>query len=238
VHWQDNVIATINLPPVCAAANDGVPDYVTTGRLTITDLSQFTSFATFLLHNPDFEWTVSTSKLRVTALGTIFDNISLSKTIGFKAFNNLPGVTIANFKLPSDDPEGGIHIETDSAIPSSAQLGIDLGTVSFRSSFEGTFVGPLSASNLFLAPNAVTNTHLSGRIVPQSGTDLENIGKLFTGYLAAENQTLSVTGDSVQPSGGQTVTWLSEAFKTLTLEVTLPGQKFDIITSIALDDLD
>ncbi|ESK92921.1 hypothetical protein Moror_8994 [Moniliophthora roreri MCA 2997] len=238
VHWQDNVIATINLPPVCAAANDGVPNYVTTGRLTITDLSQFTSFATFLLHNPDFEWTVSTSKLRVTALGTIFDNISLSKTIGFKAFNNLPGVTIANFELPSDDPEGGIHIETDSTIPSPAQLGIDLGTVSFSSSFNGTFIGPLSASDLFLAPNVVTTTHLSGRIVPQSGSDLENIGKLFTGYLAAKNQTLSVTGDSVQPSGGQTVTWLSEAFKTLTLEVTLPGQKFDIITSIALDDLD
>lgn len=82
---------------------------------------RFTDFATFLLHNPSFEWTIHTDKLRVTALGTIFDNVSLSKSISFKAFNNLPGVTISNFKLPSDDPAGGIHIETDSVIPSQSR---------------------------------------------------------------------------------------------------------------------
>ena len=74
-----------------------------------------------MLHNEDFTWTISTDKLRVTALGTIFDNVSLSKDVSFKAFNNLPGVTISNFQLPSDDPAGGIHIETDSDIPSPAR---------------------------------------------------------------------------------------------------------------------
>jgi hypothetical protein len=98
----------------------------------------------------------------VTALGTIFDNISLSKVVTFKAFNGLPGVTISNFKLPSDDPAGGIHIETDASIPSPArespqaflayvilhliiepcsEIGIDLGTVTFQSSFQGTVIG-------------------------------------------------------------------------------------------------
>lgn len=109
------------------------------GHLTITDLgasvsstgycslnadslhlNSFTDFATFLLHNPSFEWTISTNKLRLTALGTIFDDVSLSKMISFKAFNGLPGVTIANFKLPGDDPAGGIMISTDSMIPSPA----------------------------------------------------------------------------------------------------------------------
>jgi hypothetical protein len=33
------------------------------------------------------------------------------------------------------------------------------------------------------------------------------------------------------------VAWLSAAFKTLTLDVILPGQKFDIITAIDLDQL-
>lgn len=106
---------------VCAAANTGVPDYVTSGRLTITDSAKFTDFATFLLHNPDFTWTISTPKLRLTALGTIFDNVTLSKDVTFKAFNGLPGVTISNFQLPSDDPAGGIHIETDAEIPSPAR---------------------------------------------------------------------------------------------------------------------
>jgi hypothetical protein len=85
--------------------------------------ARFTAFATALLHEESFEWTISTPKLRVKALGTIFDNVALSKTIALKAFNNLPGVTISNFQLPSDEPgfPGGIHIETDSLIPSPAR---------------------------------------------------------------------------------------------------------------------
>ncbi|KAH9934026.1 uncharacterized protein BXZ73DRAFT_100865 [Epithele typhae] len=239
VTWQGNDIATIALPPVCASANDGVPDYRTSGRLSITDQDQFTNFATFLLHNPDFEWTISTGALRLTALGTVFDNVQLSKDVSFKAFNNLPGVTISNFQLPSDDPAGGIHIETDSLIPSSAQIGIDLGTVTFEAGFKGTTVGPLSGSNLFLAAGATVNLHLSGRITPKSGNDLDAMGDLFTNFLHAENQTLQVQGESVQPSGSSgPVSWLSTAFKTLTLDVTLPGQKFDIIQSIEMSDLE
>ncbi|KAJ7072466.1 hypothetical protein C8F01DRAFT_1299136 [Mycena amicta] len=238
VAWEGQNIAQISLPPVCVAANTGRPNYVTTARLTITNSAAFTNFATDILHNPDFTWTVTTSKLRLQALGTIFDNVQLSKDLKFKAFNNLPGVTISNFKLPSDDPAGGIHIETDSLIPSPAQLGLDLGDVGFISSFQGVEVGPLSASNLFIAPTATTKAHLSGRITPKSGSDLDTIGVLFSNFLAGKNQTLSVQGDSVQPSGSSSpVTWLSTAFKTLTLSVTLPGQIFTLIDSINLNEL-
>ncbi|KAJ7716738.1 hypothetical protein DFH07DRAFT_349612 [Mycena maculata] len=238
VVWQNQSIAQIALPSVCAAANTGVPNYVTSAHLTITDSAAFTDFATFLLHNPEFTWTVSTLSLRLTALGTIFDNVALSKDISFKAFNGLPGVTISNFQLPSDDPAGGITIETDAMIPSQAQLGIDLGTVGFTASFMGTEVGPLSGSGLFLAPSATTTSALTGRIIPQSGTDLDNIGVLFSNFLAGDNQTLMVQGNSVQPDGSSApVTWLSTAFKTLSLEVILPGEKFTIIESIALDQL-
>ncbi|KAI0321180.1 hypothetical protein OF83DRAFT_1280620 [Amylostereum chailletii] len=238
VTWQGHDIAQIELPDLCAAATTGIPNLQTNAHLTITDNDQFTSFATFLLHQPEFTWTISTDKLRVTALGTIFDGVSLTKDVSFKAFNNLPGVTISNFQLPSDDPAGGIHIETDSDIPSPAQLGIDLGTVGFISFFQDALVGPLSGDHLVLAPETTTKTHLSGRIVPQSGDDLNTIGQLFTDYLAGKNQTLKVKGDSVQPSGaGGPVNWLSTAFKTLELDVTLPGQVFTIIESITISDL-
>ncbi|KAF9051008.1 hypothetical protein BDZ89DRAFT_1056905 [Hymenopellis radicata] len=238
VTWQGTNIAEIALDPICAAANDGVPNYNTQARLTITNTDRFTTFATYLLHNEDFEWTISTDKLRLNALGTIFDNISLEKKVSFKAFNNLPGVTISNFKLPSDDDAGGIHIETDALIPSSAQLGIDLGTVGFQTFYGDTNLGPLSASNLFLTANAATRTHLSGRIVPQSGGDLDNVGVLFSDFLAGKNSTLLTKGDSVQPDGSSgPVGWLSTAFKTLELSVTLPGEKFDVIKTIALSDL-
>jgi Protein of unknown function (DUF3712) len=82
---------------------------------------RFTTFATFLLHNPSFTWTIHTKKLRVTALGIVFSGVYLSKDVTFAAFDGLPGVTISNFQLPSDDPAGGIHIETDALIPSSAR---------------------------------------------------------------------------------------------------------------------
>ncbi|KAH7915074.1 hypothetical protein BJ138DRAFT_1122997 [Hygrophoropsis aurantiaca] len=239
VTWQGQDIATISLPPVCAAANTGVPDYQAQGTLVITNQEQFTSYATYLLHNPSFEWTISTTKLRVTALGTIFDNVSLTKTITLKAFNNLPGVTISNFQLPSDDPAGGITIDTDALIPSPAQLGIDLGTVGFQAYFENTLVGPLTGTNLYLPAESQVTSHLTGRMVPQTGSALDVIGQLFSEYLAADNITLSVKGESVQPPGASgSVTWLSTAFQTLTLDVILPGQKYNIIQSIALSDLE
>ena len=186
----------------------------------------------------------------------------MSKTITLKAFNSLPGVTISNFQLPSDDPAGGITISTDSVIPSPARsfrfvfapfltdlssqnlastlaalvswpiLRILLLDVSEKRDVVNRILTPftaLTANDLVLPPEATVTSHLSGHMVPQSGSDLSTIGKLFSEYLAADNITLSVQGDSVQPPGaGGTVAWLTTAFKTLTLDVILPGQKFDV----------
>ncbi|KAF9529294.1 hypothetical protein CPB83DRAFT_790385 [Crepidotus variabilis] len=239
VTWNGKNIAQISLPPVCAAANAGVPNYETNARLTITDAGSFTDFATFMLHNPSFDWTISTPKLRLTALGTIFDSVALSKTISFKAFNGLPGVTIGNFQLPSDDPAGGIHIETDANIPSPAQIGIELGTTTFMSYYKNTQIGPLSTSDLVLVANAQTKVHLSGRILPQTSDNLDIVGQLFSGYLSGANQTLETRGDSVVPPGAASpVQWLSNAFKTLSLDVILPGEKLQVIQAIELNDLE
>ena len=104
-----------------------------------------------------------------------------------------------------------------------------MGTVTFNAFFQDVLVGPLSGDNLVLQPESTVTEHLTGRIVPQSGSDLETIGVLFSNFLAGENQTLSVVGDSVRPSGAsEDVTWLSTAFKTLTLSVILPGEQFDV----------
>lgn len=46
VNWQGHDIATISLPPVCAAANDGVPNYTPKATLQITDSNQYVSFKT------------------------------------------------------------------------------------------------------------------------------------------------------------------------------------------------
>ncbi|KAI9459106.1 hypothetical protein F5148DRAFT_1219463, partial [Russula earlei] len=199
---------------------------------------RFIGFATFLLHNASFTWTIHTNNLRVIALGTIFDGVSLSKDITLKAFNGLPSITISDFQLPSDDPAGGIHIEADSVITSPSQVGIDLGTVVFHASFEGTHIGPLSCASMDLAPESETKAHLSGRITPKSSTELIAIGRLFSEFLVGHNQNLIIQGDLVQPSGNVAVGWLSSAFKTLELQVILPGQTYEIVESITIYDLE
>jgi hypothetical protein len=91
VVFENNKIATLNLPPICTAGGAGVPDLETTAILSISDQGRFTDFATYLLLNPGFTWTVTTNKLRVKALGTIFDDVTLTKNVSFSAFNGLPG---------------------------------------------------------------------------------------------------------------------------------------------------
>lgn len=54
----------------------------------------------------------------------------------FLAFNGLPGVAILNPNFPRDSGTS-IVLETESVIPSPANLGIFLGDVAFVASFEG-----------------------------------------------------------------------------------------------------
>jgi hypothetical protein len=101
--------------------------------------------------------------------------------------------------------------------------------LSIFTSFSLTFLLALEGQNLFLAANSVTKSHLSGRITPKSGNDLQNLGTLFTNFLQGKNQTLTTKGDFVQPTGSSShVSWLSDAFTTLELQVVLPGQTFNV----------
>lgn len=238
VTWQGRNIAQLTLPPICALANEGVPELRTSGRLTITDLRGFTDFATFILHNPSFQWTVSSNKVTVRALQIIYSNVILSKNIDFLAFNNLPNVTTSNFDVYGET-SNTLLIRTNAAIPSPATLGIQLDTANFEIFFMGTDIGPVHSSNLFLAALSITDTVLEGAITAKSGRDLQNTGILFTNFLQGKTQILQTTGVSVvtQANGNQPVNWLSAAFRTLTIDVTLPGKIYQIIFSITLSDL-
>ncbi|KEI38214.1 uncharacterized protein L969DRAFT_517877 [Mixia osmundae IAM 14324] len=242
IDWMGMTIANIALPDLCAAATTSIPNLVTNGVLTITDQSAFVQFATYILHNPSFDWFLHTADLQVTALGTIFSNVNFGKTITLAAFNGLPGVTIMNFDLPGDAPNNaGINILTGSMIPSPAQLGIDLGTANFVAKYSTATVGPIhNTGDLFLAHQATTTAQLAGIIQKQPDASLPVIGQLFSQFLRGLDSTLAVTGDSVvstaQPNSP--VMWLTTAFKTLTLQVILPGTVYTIIDSILLRDLE
>ncbi|KAJ1032418.1 hypothetical protein NDA16_000444 [Ustilago loliicola] len=238
VTWQGRNIAKLSLPPICAFANEGVPNLVTSGHLTINNLGGFTDFATYILANPSFQWTVSSNKLTVRALEIIYRNVIISKNIDFRAFNGLPGVTTYNFDVYGET-SNSLLIRTGASIPNPATLGIQLDTANLEIFFMGTDIGPVHSTNLFLAALATTNTTLEGSITAKSGRDLQNTGILFTNFLQGRTQILQVKGVSVvtQANGNQPVNWLSAAFRTLTLQVALPGRIYQIIYSITLSDL-
>ena len=131
VDWNGKDIAKVYLPPVCAYANEGVPNYKTQGELKITDQSGFTEFTKYILHNKQFKWTIHTNKLRVRALNIVFSDVKISKDVSFDAFNNLPGVAITSFDIPGET-SNALKIVTGTTIPSPASLSIDLETANFK----------------------------------------------------------------------------------------------------------
>ncbi|KAL8279026.1 hypothetical protein RQP46_008484 [Phenoliferia psychrophenolica] len=240
VFWQGNHIADISLPPICSAGGAGVPDLRTTGYLTIKDETHFEDFATYLLMNPAFTWTITTDKLRVFALGTIFENVLITKDITFDAFNKLaPGVTVLNPDFPGD-ASNGILLALDSLIPSPSSLGIVLGDVSFIASYDGSVCGYLHAKDLTLQAKSVTREPLTGVVAYRDDAKgLTSLGTVFSNFLQGKNTTLQVTGESVvspaQPNSP--VKWLTVAFKRFSFDTILPGHKYDVINAISLKDL-
>ncbi|TKY86943.1 hypothetical protein EX895_004231 [Sporisorium graminicola] len=237
VTWQGRDIATLSLPPICAFANIGVPDLQTTGRLTITNQGAFTDFATFLLKSPNFQWTISSPNITARALGITFSNVPFSKTLDFSGFNGLPGVAASNFDVYGDT-SNSLLIRTSASIPNPSTIGIQLDTANFVIFFMGTNIGPVHSTDLFLPAKATSNATLEGAITAKSGNDLKNTGILFSNFLQGKTQIIQVRGDSVvtRANGNQPVRWLSAAFRTLTLDVALPGHIYKIIYAITISD--
>lgn len=156
------------------------------------------------------------------------------------SFSRSPGVVITSFDVPSQDNGArALNIVAGAAIPSPASLGIELDTANFKIYYEGTYIGPAHGDNLFLAAKATTMVTLYGQVTHKSGQDLINTGMLFSDFLQGKNSTLQVTGESVvtKANGNKPVGWLTTAFRTLTIDVILPGHIYQIIYSITLSDL-
>lgn len=239
VTWEGQNIAQISLPPICAMANEGVPNLQSHGKLKITNQKGFTKFATYILHNPSFVWTIHSDKLRVRALNIIFNDVKISKKLNFQAFNNLHGVSITSFDIPGET-SNALKIVTGSTIPSPASLGIELDTTNFNIFFNGVYQGPVHSTNLFLAAKTTTAVTLNGFITHRDSQKAADVtGQLFSQYLQGKNSSLEIKGDSVvtKANGNKPVGWLTAAFKTLTLNVILPGHIYQVLYALTISDV-
>lgn len=174
IDFEGTDIATLALPPLCASPPDGIPVLTSQGQLTIKDESAFEDFTYKLLTEPNFQWRLHSDTVVVRALGIKFSEVQLEKTIQLDAFNGLPGITISEFETTGDGDKR-INIATTAQIPSPASLGVELGAASFELYFQGSDVGTITSSYLFLTAKATTPADFTGFLKSQGKCEVLKI---------------------------------------------------------------
>ncbi|KAF9998936.1 hypothetical protein BGZ80_009159 [Entomortierella chlamydospora] len=241
VSWLNNgaevPIGQIAMPQVSAKADVGAQLALTNVPFHVLSAGNMGDFVGYSLKAETFQWSVVASNMTVMAMGAPIPNINMKKSVTLKGFNGLQGLVIQKYDLPSNDPNG-IHLVLNATLPNPSNVGIEMGTVVFSNVFEGQDIGFVQTSGLKLLPDALTPIAMEGTLTKQtSDSGLKALGDMFRMALNGGTPSLIVKGQSVTPASGP-VSWLSSAFTTLTMNVTLPSLgKQDIITGITLKNM-
>ncbi|KAG0057609.1 hypothetical protein BGZ83_006982 [Gryganskiella cystojenkinii] len=231
---KESDIGLIAMPVVSAKADVGAQLALTNVPFHVASAAAMGDFVGYSLKAESFDWVVTATNMTVTAMGAPIPNISMKKTVTLKGFNGLQGLTISKYDLPSNDPNG-IHLTLTASLTNPSNVGIDMGTVVFSNIFEGQDVGFVQTSGLKLLPAAPVPIAMEGTLTKQtSEAGLNALGNMFRLALSGGSPNLIVKGKSVTPTSGP-VSWLSSAFETLTMNVSLPSiGKQDLITGITM----
>lgn len=153
--------------------------------------------------------------------------------------DGFPEVKITSFQLPSDAAQGGINVELGTQLISPSPIGVQLGTIVLNVGYQGLYLGQVSASNVNLAhgPNDIL---LKGVLVKQTDpTALAKVSELFSNYVAGKISQTTATGVSCAPDGTNAITWLSEGFRSVQLNVGLGNSEpLNIIQGVSMGYLD
>ncbi|KAI9304283.1 hypothetical protein BJ944DRAFT_153106, partial [Cunninghamella echinulata] len=154
--------------------------------------------------------------------------------------NGLKNVTITNFQLPANDPNGGIQVELGTLMNVPSPIGIQLGTIALQIGYEGVNLGQVVAKNVSLVKGE-NILNLKGTIKPLNNTDdLKKVGQMFSTYVSGGIAQTSAIGVSAAPDGHTPIQWLSQAFQTVQLNVGLSNQggAMKIIHAVNMGHLD
>ncbi|KAI7888807.1 uncharacterized protein EV154DRAFT_447271 [Mucor mucedo] len=203
----------------------------------IKDEAAFASFSRDMMAVESFEWTLR-GKLDITAL-TRTATINLDKKITLNGMNGFPNVHIESFQLPGDDPNGGIFVELGTVLESPSPIGVQLGTIALSIGYDGVNIGTVQAENVNLAKGD-NHILLKGTLIPQTDSNaLEKVGNLFSNYVSGKVSNTSAVGISAAPDGVNPISWLSEGFKSVQLNVALAAaEPLKIINSVQMGYLD
>ncbi|KAG0088387.1 hypothetical protein BGZ92_006241 [Podila epicladia] len=238
VSWVngENVIpiGQIAMPTVPAKANVGAPLVLSNVSFAVANAEAMGQFVGYSLKAESFEWEITANEMVIFAMGAPIPHVNMKKRVTLKGFNGLSGLTINAFNLPSNDPDG-IHLVLAATLPNPSSVGIELGTVAFTNVYNGQEIGYVSTVGMSLLPNSVSPINMAGTLTRQTSQEgLAALGDLFRVTLAGGTPSLIVKGKSVTPPSGP-VSWLSQAFGSLTMNVSLPSiGKQNIITGVSL----
>lgn len=231
---ESSPIGQIAMPQVSAKADIGAKLALTNVPFHVASAANMGAFVGYSLKAEAFDWEVVASNMTVIAMGAPIPGINMKKKVTLKGFNGLKDLAIEKYDLPSNDPNG-IHLVLTAKLTNPSNVGIEMGTVQFSNEFQGQDIGYVGTSGLKLLPSGQTPIAMEGTLTKQtSEAGLKALGDMFRLALNGGTPNLIVKGKSVTPASGP-VSWLDSAFKTLTMNVTLPSLgKQDIITGITL----
>jgi hypothetical protein len=154
--------------------------------------------------------------------------------------HGFPDVKIKSFQLPSDNPNGGIDIELGTVLVSPSPVGVQMGTIEMDMAYQGLGLGRVRAENVTLkqGPNDIA---LKGVLIPHNDTaSLDKVGQMFTTYVSGNVAPTSASGVSAAPNGKDSVSWLTDAFKTVQLNVGLSNADgpLKMISAVSMGYLD
>jgi hypothetical protein len=235
VSYNGTELGVVNLPGTHVSGGHG--SLVSDAPFNITNVEAFSAFAKDMLAVESFTWNMKGSA-SITALSRTA-NVNLDKDIQIPGMNGFPQVKITSFALPGDDPAGGIQVSLGTTLTNPSSIGVYLGTINLNIGYNGVYLGPVQATNVNLT-SGDNNITLSGRLIPQTDpNNLNIVSDLFTRYIAGEVSNTTATGVSAAPDGHNSVSWLSDGFKTVQLNVGLAAtEKLQLIHGVSLGNLD
>ncbi|CAM0140812.1 hypothetical protein VKS41_008089 [Umbelopsis sp. WA50703] len=224
VAWNGKQIGQVTMPSITTVADVGATFNIS-ASFKVVDESAMADFSAYLLLQDSFVWDITASDVSVTALDYTFVGLNMSKSVTLSGMGGLKGaVTINSFNLPSNDPDGGIHLVLETTIKNPSQVGVQLQGLGFESFFGSVDLGPVAGTNVNLPPQSSANVEMQGRLQKQTSSEgLAALQTLFDNYLASKETSLSVKGASASGPSGQ-INWLTTAFQQLTIDnIMLPG---------------
>ncbi|ORZ20216.1 hypothetical protein BCR42DRAFT_203748 [Absidia repens] len=236
VYYNNTLLGNITLPETSIGGGKG--DLNAQTPFLIQDTEKFAAFSKDMLAKDSFDWQLKGS-CDVTALSRT-STASLDKTVTIPGMGGFKDVKINSFELPANDPNGGIKVELGTLMASPSPVGIQLGTIQLQIGYQGVNLGVVSAENVTLKKGDNT-IPLKGTIIPQTNpADLEKVGVMFSTYVSGGTAQTSATGVSAAPDGKNSISWLTEAFKSVQLNVGLSnaGGPLKIINAVSMGYLD